>query len=393
MSSFNPLEKIVFKKGVFEDLSNFAKNYQKIAILTSKTPKKLYISALIGFLNEKNINFFTCEFNSEIADHENIIKAASKCQGCDLIISFGAGKVTDLSKLVAKSLKIPFVVVPSTISHFGYFTNYAYKTNALTTEKVACEYPLKVFIDENIIKSSPDNFIFSTCCFIFSFYETIFSELIKNQMFASDNSYQINALKRILNKTEGLLNWLSLNKNVAVLNLMDNLIELFSIVNSLDCDIPQIEIASMPQVDNINLNFGKRTLIYTASLLNIYLSFWGSKNICYKNIPDYENVLKILQKNGKNSNFFENFVNKYQNVTSNEFFFKAKMIKPRLHAELILLQTKLSKVCKRLMNLYTKNEMRMLNECNFYDNISYIAISSNCFQLNSLMRLGYLNFA
>ena len=125
---------------------------------------------------------------------QNIIKAASKCQGCDLIISFGAGKVTDLSKLVAKSLKIPFVVVPSTISHFGYFTNYAYKTNALTTEKVACDYPLKVFIDENIIKSSPDNFIFSTCCFIFSFYETIFSELIKNQMFASDNSYQINAL-------------------------------------------------------------------------------------------------------------------------------------------------------------------------------------------------------
>ena len=33
MSSFNPLEKIIFKKGVFEDLSNFAKNYQKIAIL------------------------------------------------------------------------------------------------------------------------------------------------------------------------------------------------------------------------------------------------------------------------------------------------------------------------------------------------------------------------
>lgn len=393
MSSFNPIEKIVFKKGVFEDLAEFAKNYKKIAIFTSKTPKKLYFPALMCFLNDKNIDFFVQEFNPELEDHENIIRLASKAQNCDLIISFGAGKVTDLSKFVAKSLSVDYVVVPSTISHFGYFTNYAYKTNSLTTEKVLLDYPKKVFIDENIIKSSPDNFVFSTCCFIFSFLETIFSEQVKNLLFSNDNTYAINALKKVINKTEGLINWLSLKKEVAILNLMDNLIELFTIADELSCDLAMIEIATMPQNDNLNSNFGRRALIASNALLTIYEHFWTSNNLYYKNTPNYEYLIKILQKNGKNCTFFEDFIQNYQNLTTNQFFFKAKCIRPKLNASILLIKNKMSKISKRMMNLYSQKEVRTINENNFYENISYVALSSDCFQLNAMMRLGYLNFA
>lgn len=393
MSSFNPIEKIVFKKGVFEDLAEFAKNYKKIAIFTSKTPKKLYLPALSCFLNDKNIDFFVHEFNCELEDHENVIRSASKAQNCDLIISFGAGKVTDLSKLVAKSLSVDYVVVPSTISHFGYFTNYAYKTNSMTTEKILLDYPKKVFIDENIIKSSPDKFIFSTCCFIFSFLETIFTEQVKNLFFSIDNTYTINALKKVINKTEGLLNWLSLKKDVAILNLMDNLIELFTIVDELSCDLAMIDIAVLPQNDNLNSNFARRALIASDTLLTIYEQFWTSGNIYYKNIPNLEYLIKILQKNGKNYTFFENFIQNYQHLTTNQFFFKAKCIRPKLNASIVLIKNKMSKISKRITNLYSQKEVRTINENNFYENISYVALSSNCFQLNAMLRLGYLNFA
>ena len=393
MSSFNPIEKIVFKKGVFEDLAEFAKYYKKIAIFTSKTPKKLYLPALSCFLNDKNIDFFVCEFNPELEDHENIIRSASKAQNCDLIISFGAGKVTDLTKLVAKSLSVDYVVVPSTISHFGYFTNYAYKTNSMTTEKILLDYPKKVFIDENIIKSSPDKFIFSTCCFIFSFLDTVFTEQVKNLLFSQDNTYTINALKKIINKTEGLLNWLTLKQEVAILNLMDNLIELFTIVDELSCDLAMIDIAVLPQNDNLNSNFSRRALIASNTLLTIYEQFWTSGNIYYKNIPNLEYLIKILQKNGKNYTFFENFIQNYQHLTTNQFFFKAKCIRPKLNASIVLIKNKMSKISKRITNLYSQKEVRTINENNFYENISYVALSSNCFQLNAMLRLGYLNFA
>lgn len=393
MSTFNIVEKIIFKKGVFEDLAEFAKKYKKIAILTSKTPKKLYFSALRGFLNEKNLDFIVYEFNDNLENYENSIKASASCKNCDLIVALGAGTISNFAKLVAKILNIPYVVAPSTISHFGYFTNYAYQTTSLTTEKISCDYPLKIFIDENIIKNSPENFIFSTCCFIFSFLETAFSELMKNKIFGTDNIYSINAIKTLINKTEGLTNWLNLKKEVAILNLMDNVIELFSIANELSCDIPTIDIACLMQNKNVKSNFGKQALINANTILTIYQSFWSEQNISYKNIPNYEFLVKILQKNGKNIDFFENFIKNYQNVTTNQFFFKIKTIKPILLSTIILTKNKISKLNKKILNLYCKNEVKYLNDDEYFNNIAYIALTSNCFHLNTMMRLGYLNFA
>lgn len=390
MEAFNPLEKIIFKKGVFEDLANFLAKFNKILIITSKSPKNLYGKALSGFLNEKNITFSFCETTNS-NDNEEILKCTARANECDCVVSFGAGKLTDISKIVAKNLNIPLIVVPSTISHFGYFSNFAYINNGITTEKISCKYPDKIFIDENIIRKSPENFVFSAVCFIFSFLETYFSTLAEKEIFASDKTYEVNSIKRIVNKTSGLLNWLCLDKELYSLNLMDNIIELYSTVSSLTCDFPALMLATINFKDNLNNNFGRRCLTNANALLNIYKFFWSDKNLSYKNIPDCEKFIKILQKNQKNSTFFENFVEKFQNTTTPQFFFKVKSLRQNLLLTIILECEKMSKLSKRVMSTFAKNEQRILSESEFYSDLGYVALTSNCFQLNTILRLGYLN--
>ena len=114
MERFNPLEKIIFKKGAFEDLANYLTTFNKVFIITSKTPNQLYFKALSGFLNDKNVVFSVCE-TTNLNDQEEIIKCSAKAAGYNCILSFGAGKVCDISKMVAKNLEIPLIVLPSTV--------------------------------------------------------------------------------------------------------------------------------------------------------------------------------------------------------------------------------------------------------------------------------------
>ena len=106
------------KKGVFEDLAEFAKKYKKIAILTSKMPKKLYFSALRGFLNEKNLDFIVYEFNDNLENYENSIKASASCKNCDLIVALGAGTISNFAKLTTSGNSNP--VSLNTASTSGY---------------------------------------------------------------------------------------------------------------------------------------------------------------------------------------------------------------------------------------------------------------------------------
>ena len=318
MNSINPVEKIIFKKGVFEDLANYLTKFESVLIITSKTPKKLYLKALVGFLNEKKLQFSVCEINNN-NDNENVLNCTIKAKNFACILSFGAGKVTDIAKVVANNLNIPLIVAPSTISHFGYFNNCAFLNNGIATEKFTCNYPDKIFIDENIIKNSPENFIFSTCCFIFSFAETYFSSLVESKIFATDITYQLNSIKRIINKTSGLINWLNLNRDVAVLNLTDNIIELWANLQSLQQDFPAVMMAAQNYKNNINSCFGRHCLTFSQTLLSVYKFFWTDKNLSYKDIPNYEKSIKILQKKQKNADFFIEFVKKFENFTSAEF--------------------------------------------------------------------------
>ena len=116
MDKFNALNKIVFKKNVGVDTAKFLKDYKKVFILTSKTPKETVIPMLANFLNEENIFFSVYTLSKKpFCDADNILKISSLAKDSDIILSVGAGSVCDTSKIVAKMLNIPYAVFPTTI--------------------------------------------------------------------------------------------------------------------------------------------------------------------------------------------------------------------------------------------------------------------------------------
>ena len=390
MAEFNILNSVLFKKNVYSDLSKFLKKYSKVFIITSKTPKQTILPILSGFLNENNIYFTVTEINaSKKCCFENIVKCCSLAKDYDCVLSLGAGSVCDTTKLVAKQLKIDYIVVPTAISHFGYFTNFAYLSNNLTIEIIECDYPKKVFIDENIIKNTPDSFIFSSLCFIFSFYETYINEFVKNQIFKTDNILMLNSLKSLLNKCEALINWLNMRNEKAIINLMDNIIELFTIIQNSNLDFSTLFLTNLMQT-NSNSTFGKNSLMCSKTLISCYNNFWNQK-IFYNNSPNYEKFSKILQKKGKNDDFFFNFINQNNKYISPEFFLKVKIVKPTIINFLNKENEKFNKIIKKLNNFFGSKEKKCLNLNDFFENVCYTSLAINNVQLNSMARLGYLN--
>ena len=391
--NFNPLNRVVYKQNALIDLSNFAKKYQKILIFTSKAPKNAYFTALSGFLNDANVTFSVAEINlSGGVSNSQILGCIARALGYDCLIAFGAGSISDITKIVAKELKIPFIVVPTTLSHFGYFSNFAFLKTNLSYKKVECNYPEKVFIEENFIKNSPDSFVLSACSFVFSFAECYVSEFIKNKILNTNKFYEINNIKDIILKTEGLVNWLCLHKDVAYLNLMDNIIELYSNICKLETDLPCLELSVLNSLSSPCGNFGKACLVNCKVILMCYLNFWKDNNLFYKNMPNVEKNLKILENNGKNSNFLINFMKKFKIFTTNKFFLKTKSIKKCALSEVEKMQKKVTLLALKLTNNFTAETPSPINLNNALTNLNYVALTTNCYQLNALMRLGYLNF-
>ena len=390
MDKFNAPSKVVFKKNVGVDTAKFLKDFNKVFILTSKTPKENVIPMLSNFLNEEKIDFSVYTLSKKpFCDAENILKISSLAKNADIILSVGAGSVCDTAKMASKMLNIPYAVFPTTISHFGFFSNFAFVKNRFETTKEETNYPSKVFIDENIISQSKENFIISTLSFIFSFEEILISEFCKESLFSKENMFYLNNLKKLISRTEALANMIDIKREIALLSLQENIIELFSICNIICPDYTAIILANK-LCENSNSTFGRNTLISSSVILECYKMFWN-KQLEIKNIPNLEKYLKILEKNGKNLQFLIDFMNKTTKFKTNCFLNKIKTIKNKVTERLNLEENKFKKNCEKLNNLFTQNETKVIVENKIYDNLCYISISQENFMLNTLASFGYLN--
>lgn len=385
MENFNAIEKITFKQNALEDLACHLKKYKKVLIITSITPKTLYLNVLCNYLNDKQIDFEILCIKENVCNFKNLLLCCSYSQNCDCVLSFGMGNVCDLTKLTAFKQKISYVVCPTAIPNFSAFSNVCYFKNELKTTKIECYFPEKIFIDEGFIIKSPESLIFSAFSYIFSFYETYVNEYVNSTLFSSPDFEFLNKLKEILQKTEGLINYVEINKNLTLLNLMDNLIELFQLCLTKNISFSAIDLAA----NSCKNNFGKECLISSSTLLQVYKSFWKS-NLTYQNIPNIERCLNILCKKGEKEQILFDFCENNKKFTEERFIFKAKAEKINILNILEKTIIKLSKISKKLCNLECP-ETKIVFEKNLYDNLIYHSLTSNNFQLNAILRLGYLN--
>ncbi|MBO4412955.1 MAG: iron-containing alcohol dehydrogenase [Clostridia bacterium] len=387
MEKFNPVEKIIFKQNVFGDLSEYLKKYKKVLIVTSLTPKTLYLNTLCNFLNENQVCFEVFLLKETSCNQKNLLLLASRSLGADCLVAFGLGSVCDLTKLAAKKQNIPYIVCPTAIANFAALSNICYFKNELKINKIECNFPEKVFVDEGLIAKSPERFITSTFSFIFSFYETYFCEYVNNLLFSNLNFEFLNKLKEILQKTEGLINYVEINKKTVTLNLMDNIIELFTLVYQKNLPFSALNLAAENHTNK--KNFGQNCLLSASVLMQVYKNFWSS-NLAYQDIPNIQMCLNLLANKGENEQFFFNFCENNKIFTNERFIFKAKSIKQNVLEVLEKTITKISKLSKKLSNL-NSTETKCVSAKEIFDGLIYDALKSNNKQLNAILRLGYLN--
>lgn len=381
-------ENILFEKDVYRSACQYLKSFKKIMIITSPTPKLKYLQFFANTLNEHNINFYVTTINkAQVCNLDTILSLCAKSQGCEFLVAFGAGKVADITKLISKQLSLPFCVIPTTISHYGLFNNISYLLDDIPTS-IKCNYPQKVFIDLDIIKKSPENFILSSISFAVSLVEKLFT-LQVNRYILGECNINTSLLIKKIKKIEELLNWVSLSKDFALLNLMDYIIDLNEICRD-NYESNSITYSLAFSSSTFKNNFGEKCLISSTILLNLYSVLFSLKRIGVQGVPNQEKIVKNLSKRGKNESFFEKYIKETLPLTSDKVILSLNQSKNELTHKLDEQKKFLSKFAKKI-TLIKENPLRAVDQNEIFTSLSILPFIQKNYLLNILCRYGLLN--
>ncbi len=391
---------IVFEKNALNQLTNYLKDYSKIFILTSPTPKKYYFQFLANLLSEQNLNFWSYTLNSNSAcTSDNVLKTCSKIKSAEIIVAFGAGTVFDIAKIASKNLNLPLLIVPTTITHFGMFTNYAI-LNDHVPQVVETPAPKKIFIDKNFISKSPETFIYSTICFSISNLEYVISSNLDD--FISNQSNQMDCIYNLIKKITDLLTWLSLCKDIAIINLLEYVIQLYDL-----CKLKKISnsmfLANLIKSSTLKNNFGEKCLLCSSILLKLYYEFFNQNLIYPISTPEIDKIITIFEKKPylsvyfKNENYHQyifNYLKSTNFLLNNEIKNKLQNYRFQFLNKTLEYEMFISKFIKKykIMNKITQFD-RMIDEKDIFYNLEILPILTKNNSLSLLSRYGFLNMA
>jgi len=94
-------------------------------------------------------------------DIDEITHSAFSLSGVDAIVGVGGGKALDFAKYTAHLLRLPFISIPTSMSNDGFGSSGASITVQGNRKSVKAASPFGIVIDLDVIKGSPDVFMFS----------------------------------------------------------------------------------------------------------------------------------------------------------------------------------------------------------------------------------------
>jgi len=141
--------KYLFDKGMFH-----------IALFLGEGIDGLIGKDLRGGLSECDIEIVHEQVVRSV-DIDEITHSAFSIPAPDAIVGIGGGKALDFAKYTAHLLRIPFISIPTAISNDGFGSSSASLTISGKRKSVKAASPFGIVIDLDVIKDSPDVFMYS----------------------------------------------------------------------------------------------------------------------------------------------------------------------------------------------------------------------------------------
>jgi len=136
------------------------KGMTKIALFMGEGIEGIVGQPLRNGLNEWDIVIAHEQIASDV-DIESITSTAFFLPPINAIVGIGGGKALDYAKYAAHLLKIPFISIPTAISNDGFSSPSSSLTVQGKRKSVKAGIPYGVVIDLDVIKNSPDIFMYA----------------------------------------------------------------------------------------------------------------------------------------------------------------------------------------------------------------------------------------
>lgn len=132
-----------------------------IILVTGRTTREIAGKKVEKYFSEKGYRILMSEASR--ADMANISSVEEIASRCKLAVAIGGGTVIDTSKYAAHRAGIPFISIPTTISHDGIASPVASIFIGSKRTSVMTAPPKTVLITTSIIQKSPPRLLASGC--------------------------------------------------------------------------------------------------------------------------------------------------------------------------------------------------------------------------------------
>ena len=153
-----------FGKGAIKEIINElqSRHFQKILVTTGEDLLEFGVATKVtDLLRDAGINF---EVYTDIKPNptiENIKNGVDVCKRFDAqaIVAIGGGSIIDAVKLMANTLDLTYITVPSTLSNDAIYSPIARLLKDGKKQSFGVKAPLGIIADVNIIKGSPEKLL------------------------------------------------------------------------------------------------------------------------------------------------------------------------------------------------------------------------------------------
>jgi glycerol-1-phosphate dehydrogenase [NAD(P)+] len=157
---------VIVGKGVLNRIPEIANRLAlrgKALVMSDEKCFEVAGKAVSGFLEESGLKVDSLLVKSMNINDMLIIEKQIKQLKPQVLFGVGGGTIIDAAKLSSVSLNIPFMSVPTTVSHDGIASPLASIKGSEKPYSIMAQAPLAIIADTDVIAQAPWRFVISGC--------------------------------------------------------------------------------------------------------------------------------------------------------------------------------------------------------------------------------------